>query len=225
MKFDDYKISGFYDELLTERLTARTGAGKLIKYLKKLKPQELQQRKDAAELAIMAMGITFTVYSEGDNIDREWPYDIIPRIVPQREWQKIEAGLEQRLTALNHFIDDIYNERKIIKDKVIPADILRSSKNYRKECQGISPVFGVWAHICGSDLIRGDDGTMYVLEDNLRVPSGVSYMLENRKVTKRVFPELFKDYNILPMGDYPSNLLDTLSSIHLDRWNIQKLLF
>lgn len=213
MKFDDYKVDGFYDELLTERLSARTGAGKLIQYLKKMKPQELQQRKDAAELAIMAMGITFTVYSQGDNIDREWPYDIIPRIVPQREWQKIEAGLEQRLTALNHFINDIYNERKIIKDKVIPRDILRSSKNYRKECRGINPVFGVWAHICGSDLIRGDDGTMYVLEDNLRVPSGVSYMLENRKVTKRVFPELFEDYNIVPMGDYPSNLFDTLSSI------------
>ncbi|GJM05317.1 MAG: hypothetical protein DHS20C09_13080 [marine bacterium B5-7] len=213
MNLKDYKVNGFYDELLTDKLSARTGAGKLIRYLKRLKPQELQQRKDAAELAIMAMGITFTVYSEGNNIDREWPYDIIPRIIPQREWQKIEAGLEQRLTALNHFIDDIYNDKKIIKDKIVPGEILKSSKNYRKECIGVKPVFGAWAHICGSDLIRGDDGTMYVLEDNLRVPSGVSYMLENRKVTKRVFPELFEDYNILPMGDYPTNLFDTLSSI------------
>tara|TARA_R110000782_G_scaffold123126_11_gene214579 strand:+ start:1785 stop:3230 length:1446 start_codon:yes stop_codon:yes gene_type:complete len=213
MNLKDYEINGFFDELLTEKLSARTGAGKLIRYIKKLKPQELQQRKDAAELAIMAMGITFTVYSEGNNIDRDWPYDIIPRIIPQREWQKIEAGLEQRLTALNHFIDDIYNDKKIIKDKVVPGEILKSSKNYRKECIGVKPVFGAWAHICGSDLIRGDDGTMYVLEDNLRVPSGVSYMLENRKVTKRVFPELFEDYNILPMGDYPTNLFDTLSSI------------
>ncbi len=213
MNLNKYKLNGCYDELLAPGLKARTGAGRLIQYLKKLSPEELQERKHAADLAIKAMGITFTVYSEGENIDREWPYDIIPRIIHQREWSRIEQGLKQRLTALNHFIDDIYNGRKILKDKVIPAMILKSSKNYRKQCRGIKPVFGVWAHICGSDLIRDKDGTIYVLEDNLRVPSGVSYMLENRKVTKRVFPELFEDYNILPMGDYPSHLFDTLSAI------------
>jgi len=209
----NYKIDDYYDELLNPKRQARPGAGKLINYLKKLTPEELQKRRYAAELAIKTMGITFTVYSQGENIDREWPYDIIPRIIPLREWQKTEEGLKQRLTALNHFIDDIYNEQKIIRDKVIPAEILKSSKNFRKECTGMKPVFGVWAHICGSDLVRDKDGTMFVLEDNLRVPSGVSYMLENRKVTKRVFPELFEDYNIIPMGDYPSNLFDTLCSI------------
>ena len=213
MDLNSYRLDGLYDELLTPRLTARAGSGRLINYLKKLKPAELRERKDAAELAIMAMGITFTVYGKGTDINREWPYDIIPRIIPRREWQKIEAGLKQRLTALNHFINDIYNRRQIIKDRVIPAELLKSSLNYRKECQDMAPVFGVWAHICGSDLVRGHDGTIYALEDNLRVPSGVSYMLENRNVTKRVFPELFKDYNIIPMGDYPSNLLDTMSSI------------
>lgn len=213
MNLKNYKLDGCYDELLTPRFRARSCASKLLRCLKKMNQQELQQRKDAADLAIMTMGITFTVYSEGNNIDREWPYDIIPRIIPSREWRRIEKGLHQRLTALNHFINDIYNEQRILKDKIIPASILRGSKNYRKQCQGMQPVFGVWAHICGSDLIRDSDGTIYVLEDNLRVPSGVSYMLENRKVTKRVFPELFEDYNIVPMGDYPSNLFDTLSAI------------
>lgn len=213
MDLKNYKINGYYDELLTPRLQARSSAGKLIRYLRKISYQDIQKRKYAADLAIKTMGITFTVYSEGENIDREWPYDIIPRIIPLREWQRIEKGLQQRLTALNHFINDIYNEQRILKDKVIPAAILKSSKNFREQCCGIKPVFGVWAHICGSDLVRDSDGTIYVLEDNLRVPSGVSYMLENRKVTKRVFPELFEDYNIMPMGDYASNLFDTLGSI------------
>jgi uncharacterized circularly permuted ATP-grasp superfamily protein len=213
MNFKNYKIDGFYDELLTPRLQARSSAGRLLKYLKSLSNEEINKRKDAANLAIKTMGITFTVYSEGENIDREWPYDIIPRIIPSREWRRIEKGLQQRMLAINHFIDDIYNDQKIVKDKIIPRALLKSSKNYRKECKGMKPVFGAWAHICGSDLIRDNDGTMYVLEDNLRVPSGVSYMLENRKVTKRVFPELFEDYNIIPLSDYPTNLFDTLSSI------------
>jgi len=213
MDLKKYNVNSYYDELLNPRLQARPGAGKLVNYLRKLSYEEIRKRRQAAELAIKTMGITFTVYSEGENIDREWPYDIIPRIIPLSEWQKVEQGLKQRLTALNHFINDVYNDQKIIKDKIIPGSLLKSSKNFRKECKGINPVFGVWAHICGSDLVRDSDGTIYVLEDNLRVPSGVSYMLENRKVAKRIFPELFEDYNILHMGDYPSNLFDTLSSI------------
>jgi uncharacterized circularly permuted ATP-grasp superfamily protein len=213
MNLNDYKTDGFYDELLTPELKARYSAGRLINYLKRINYEEVQKRKHAADLAIKTMGITFTVYSEGENIDREWPYDIIPRIIPQREWQRIEKGLQQRLAALNHFINDIYNEQKIIKDKKFPKDIIRTSRNFREQCCGIKPVFGIWAHICGTDLVRDSDGTIYVLEDNLRVPSGVSYMLENRKVTKRIFPELFEDYHILPMGDYTTHLFDTLSSI------------
>ncbi|MDH3221051.1 MAG: circularly permuted type 2 ATP-grasp protein [Gammaproteobacteria bacterium] len=213
LKFNHYQLDGLYDELLTPGHRARPGAGRLIQYLKSIRPADLNLRKEAAELAIKAMGITFTIYSEGENIDRQWPYDIIPRIIPSREWERIELGLKQRLAALNCFINDIYNRQQILKDRVVPRDLLRTSANYRKQCRGIEPVFGVWAHICGSDLIRDSDGTMYVLEDNLRVPSGVSYMLENRKLTKRVFPELFEDYNIVPTDDYPSNLFDTLSAI------------
>jgi uncharacterized circularly permuted ATP-grasp superfamily protein len=213
MDISNYQINGYYDELLTPGLKPRPSAVKLINYLKHFGSEEIQRRRQAAELAIKTMGITFTVYAEGTNIDREWPYDIIPRIIPLKEWRRVEQGLEQRLTALNLFINDVYNEQKIIKDKKVPVDLLKTSKNFRTECIGIKPVYGTWAHICGSDLVRDSDGTIYVLEDNLRVPSGVSYMLENRKVTKRVFPELFEDYNILPMGDYPSNLFDTLSAI------------
>lgn len=211
--FGNYRVDGIYDELLTAERKARRGAGYLVNHLKKLKFEYLHQRRREAELAIRTMGITFTVYSEGENIDREWPYDIIPRVILQSEWIRVEQGLKQRLTALNHFIEDVYNDQKIVKDGIVPREILATSKNYRKECAGMHPAHGVWAHICGSDLVRDRDGTIYVLEDNLRVPSGVSYMLENRKVTKRVFPELFEKYNILHMGDYITQLSDTLSSI------------
>lgn len=169
--------------------------------------------KKAADIAIKAMGITFTVYSDGKNIDRAWPFDIIPRIISSKEWQKAEAGLKQRLLALNMFIDDIYHDQKILKDKVIPAELVLESKNFHKECVGVSPSFGAWAHICGSDMVRDDKGTFYVLEDNLRVPSGVAYMLENRKVIKRVFPELFEDNFIQPVSSYIDQLHETLKAL------------
>ncbi|MEJ2576529.1 MAG: circularly permuted type 2 ATP-grasp protein [Gammaproteobacteria bacterium] len=160
------------------------------------------------------MGITFTVYSEEEGtIDRTWPFDIIPRVIPASEWKRIEAGLKQRVRALNLFIDDLYHEQKIVADGVFPAEVLAESKNFRPQCVGVNPPHGVWAHICGSDLVRDADGTMYVLEDNLRVPSGVSYMLENRQVTKRVFPELFEDYAPLPVDEYPNQLYDTLAAL------------
>jgi uncharacterized circularly permuted ATP-grasp superfamily protein len=160
------------------------------------------------------MGITFTVYSQqGGSIDRAWPFDIIPRIIAKGEWETIEAGLKQRAQALNLFIDDIYHEQRIVKDKIFPAEILAGSKNFREQCVGINPPLGVWAHICGSDLVRDKNGTVFVLEDNLRVPSGVSYMLENRQVMKRVFPELFQEASILPVDDYPSQLYDCLAAI------------
>ena len=214
MDLKSYRTSPeIFDELLTTQKRARPGMGQLAGFLKKSSLRDLHERKRNAELAITTMGISFTVYSQGDNIDREWPFDIIPRIIRQREWIQVERGLKQRLTALNCFIDDVYNDGKIFKDKCIPRDLLKGSKNFRDECKGIHPVFGTWAHICGSDLIRDKDGTIYVLEDNLRVPSGVSYMLENRNISKRVLPELFENHHILPMDNYPAQLFDTLSSI------------
>lgn len=210
----NYDPGRFYDETLAAKNRARSYSKELIKLFRKMDEEELAARQLAAELAIKEMGISFTVYNEKDGtIDRNWPFDIVPRIIPKSEWDKIEAGLIQRVKALNMFINDLYHDQKIIKDGVLPKEVLEKSKNFRPECVGITPPRGIWAHVCGSDLVRDVDGTVYVLEDNLRVPSGVSYMLENREVTKLVFPELFKTYAPLPISDYPTQLHDMLCSI------------
>ena len=208
-----YAAPGFYDELFDAEGGARPGAGRLVEYLKQLSPEELAGKAAAAEATIRLMGVTFTVYSDGKNVDRAWPFDIIPRVIPRAEWERTEAGLKQRVHALNLFIDDIYNAQKIVRDGVFPAELLVESVNYRSQCKGMKPKGGVWAHICGSDLVRDGDGTMYVLEDNLRVPSGVSYMLENRVVTKRVWPELFQTTRIQPVDDYAAQLYDMLAGL------------
>lgn len=209
-----YDSAGTWDELIGPGGRPRAAARELCKYLKSLSDDELRERKDAAELAILVMGITFTVYDEeGGSIDRAWPFDIIPRIIARKEWERTQRGLIQRMTALNLFIGDLYGKQAVIKDGVFPAELLADSKNFREQCIGITPPLGVWAHICGSDLVRDADGTLYVLEDNLRVPSGVSYMLENRQVMKRTFPELFGAQAILPVDDYPAQLFDMLASM------------
>jgi len=209
-----YNPGPFYDEIISSPGYARKPARRLASYLRSLTHEELLQKKTAAELAIKTMGISFTVYSDAGNIDREWPFDIIPRIIAEKEWNHTSLGLQQRLRALNCFIHDIYNDQKLFKDKLLPKELILKSTNFRKQCLGIKPRFDVWAHICGTDLIKDGDGKFYVLEDNLRVPSGVSYMLENRRVTKRVFPELFENYyNIRPVTEYPAQLFDTLAAI------------
>src|SRR4249920_774742 len=209
-----YPSPGFHDELVGPGGGARAAGRQLLKYLTDMDGDEIAVRQQAAELAIKSMGITFTVYHEQDgSIDRAWPLDIIPRTISRKEWQKIEAGLIQRAAALNLFINDVYHEQKFIKDGLMPASIIATSKNFRSVVRGIKPPLGTWAHICGSDLIRDKDGTVYVLEDNLRVPSGVSYMLENREVMKRVFPELFEDSRIQPVDDYADQFVRTLRSL------------
>lgn len=208
-----YSAGKFYDELIAPDGSGRPHAVRLAEYFGAMQAEELIARQRAVDSTIVDMGISFTIYSEGDNIDRAWPLDIIPRAMPGTEWDGIEAGLTQRLIALNMFIDDLYNERRILKDKVVPAEIIDSSRNYLAPCKGVSPRYGVWANICGSDLVRGGDGTVYVLEDNLRVPSGVSYMLENRNVIKRVFPSLFQNHKVRPVSEYPTELSDMLRSI------------
>ncbi len=205
-----------WDELRDAGGHARPAAHELLAAVERIGVEELRARQAAAAADILTMGITFTVYSEGSNIDRAWPFDVIPRVIEATEWRRIERGLVQRLKALNCFIDDLYNERRIIDDGVFPGDLLADSANYREECRGVHPKFGVWAHISGSDLVRDGDGTMYVLEDNLRVPSGVSYVLENRAVAKRAFPEIFARQSIAPVDAYTDELNKLLSSLAPD---------
>ncbi len=212
-RWRNYRGGDYYDELLTPAGNPRVAARNIINFLRQLSAEEMAERQSAAELAIRDMGITFTIYSEGGNIDRSWPFDIIPRVIPARDWKRVSRGLQQRSKALNRFIDDVYNKQRIFKDGVVPADIVLDSTNYKPQCRNTSPTFGVWAHVCGSDLVRNRDGEFYVLEDNLRVPSGVSYMLENREITKRVLPELFENNNILPVDDYPTRLYEMLASL------------
>jgi uncharacterized circularly permuted ATP-grasp superfamily protein len=205
-----------WDELVDERGGPRPAAAEVMALIDRIGVEELQGRQAAAASDILTMGITITVYSEGSNIDRAWPFDVIPRIIEAREWATIERGLVQRLRALNRFIDDVYNDRRCVADGVFPGDLLDDSVNYRPECRGVHPKFGVWAHISGSDLVRDADGTMYVLEDNLRVPSGVSYVMENRAVAKKAFPELFATQSIAPVDAYTDELNKLLASLAPD---------
>jgi uncharacterized circularly permuted ATP-grasp superfamily protein len=214
IRWRDYKVEGIYDEVMKAAGRPRGHARLLTRYLASLDEDELFSIQAAAELSIKEMGITFTVYSQTEgSIDRAWPLDVIPRVMAADEWRRIESGLKQRVHALNLFINDIYHYQQIVKDGKFPREVLAKSVNFRKDCVGVDPPQGVWAHICGSDLVRDSDGTVYVLEDNLRVPSGVSYMLENRQVVKRVFPELFENGGILPVDDYPSQLFDCLAAL------------
>lgn len=219
INWKEYQANFFYDELINENGNSRVPAKSLASYLQSLNENELQRRQQLADTAIQDMGITFTVYTEEGNIDRSWPFDIIPRPISAKQWSVTADGLKQRLQALNLFIDDLYHDQKIIKDGIVPRDIIENSVNFRKECVGMSPPHNVWAHICGTDLVRDGDGEFYVLEDNLRVPSGVSYMLENRSITKRVLPELFEQGNIQPVSDYTNQLFNTLSDLapHTDK--------
>jgi uncharacterized circularly permuted ATP-grasp superfamily protein len=205
-----------WDELRDADGQPRPAAHELLAVIDQLGLEELRARQAAATADILTLGITFTVYSETGGIDRAWPFDVIPRVIEATEWAAVERGLTQRLVALNRFIDDVYNDQRVVADGVFPAELLADSANFRSECRGIHPKFGVWAHISGSDLVRDADGTLYVLEDNLRVPSGVSYVLENRAVAKRAFPELFARQSIEPVDAYTDELNRLLVSLAPD---------
>ena len=212
MDWEHYPATSGWDELIADGAPRHEFAG-LARYLASIGIEELRERQRAAEHAIRTMGITFTVYQDGSNIDRAWPFDVLPRVITTDEWGRTAEGLLQRMVAINQFIGDLYGDQKVVHDGVFPADLLGDSVNFRKECLGVSPPLDVWAHISGCDLVRDGDGTLYVLEDNLRVPSGVSYMLENRQVTKRVFPELFRDLDIHPVDAYCTKLHELLASL------------
>ena len=210
MDFTNYQLDNFYDELFESRGKTRPGSKLLIERLESLSGESILAKQKAAETMLLQMGITFAVYGNEEGAEKIFPFDIIPRIIDGAEWDRIEAGLKQRIFALNAFIDDIYNGRRIVKDRVIPEDVILSSKTYRKECEGFSPPHNIWCHVTGTDLVRDSDGTYYVLEDNLRCPSGVSYVLENRQILKRTFPQVFEASNVRAVDDYPNLLLDIL---------------
>ncbi len=211
--FDNYNTEGFFDEMFTSDGEIRSGYTFFKDRVEQLSKQEFMRRQISAERALMAMGITFNVYSENEGTERIMPVDIIPRIVSAQEWEKMEKGLIQRITALNLFLADIYSDQKIIKDGIIPKEVIYSSKNFLEPCMGIKPPKNIWIHITGTDLIRGNDGEYMVLEDNLRCPSGVSYMMENRELLKQTFPEVVAKTQIRPIADYPHKLLQMLRFI------------
>jgi uncharacterized circularly permuted ATP-grasp superfamily protein len=217
--FESYDPEDYYDELMDAQGNPRPGAQLLVDKIESLPPGELAIRQEAAETLLFKMGITFNVYGREEGTEKIFPFDIIPRIVSADDWQQIESGLKQRIFALNAFIQDIYNDRKILKDKVIPEDLILSSRTYRKACEGFTPPRRIWCHVTGTDLVRDRDGTIYVLEDNLRCPSGVSYVLENRQVLKRTFPQVFEASRVRPVDDYASKLLAMLEHLapdHID---------
>ncbi|MBX2915623.1 MAG: circularly permuted type 2 ATP-grasp protein [Cyclobacteriaceae bacterium] len=181
--------------------------------LSQVSPAELTRKDELAKKLFMSQGITFTVYSDGEGIEKIFPFDIIPRIITAAEWQHIEAGIKQRIKALNIFLKDIYHDQFIIKDGVIPASLVHSCPNFLREMVNVDVPFNIYTHISGIDLIRDRDGSFYVLEDNLRTPSGVSYMLENRNMTYRVFPGLVPRNNVRSVKDYPDILLKNLLAI------------
>ena len=211
--FPDYATDGFYDEMFDDIGHPRARAEQVAFRLRALGQAGLTRCQKAADTALLNMGITFNVYGHEAGTEKIWPFDIIPRILSYDEWEHIEAGLRQRITALNLFIADMYDRQKIVRDGVFPEYMARSSKCFLNRCAGLRPPRDIWCHITGTDLVRDGDGTIYVLEDNLRCPSGVSYVLENREVMKRTVPQVFDGLSILPVEDYPEQLLKMLQYI------------
>lgn len=213
MNLSEYNTEHFYDELFAGDSVPHQEITPLINHINALSPSILARKQKSAELTLLQLGITFSVNNHKRGLEKIFPFDIIPRVIKSNEWEILEKGLRQRTQALNAFIHDIYNDQKIIKNKVIPSDILHSSGSYTPECIGISPPQKIWAHINGTDLVRVGSGEFYVLEDNLRCPSGVSYVLENRAVLKQTFPWAFKTMNVRPISNYPEKLLGILQSL------------
>jgi uncharacterized circularly permuted ATP-grasp superfamily protein len=210
MNFRGYDTQGFYDELVGPDGSPREIALPLIEQINALPPKDLGRRQKAAERALYQQGITFSVYGDKKGTEKIFPFDILPRIVPADEWARLEKGLKQRIEALNLFIDDVYNDQKILKDKIVPRSLVLSSACYLKQCKGVSPAKKIWIHITGTDLVRDRDGSFYVLEDNLRCPSGISYVLQNRAIQKRTFPKAFQAMKVRPVSNYGDHLYETL---------------
>ena len=211
--FTEYRLDSAYDEMFDASGQARAHYAELVRRLELVSPSELQQRQAAADQAFLNLGITFTVYGTAEGTERIFPYDLLPRLVTGAEWEQIEQGLAQRLVALNLFLDDLHHRAHILADGVIPREMIYSCRHYRREMQDVDVPRRAYISVAGMDLVRLPDGRFAVLEDNLRVPSGVSYMLTNRQVIKRVFPLLFSSYDVRPVDHYGQVLLSTLRAL------------
>ncbi len=210
---DKYKPGDFFDEMFSAEGLVRPHYAALYERFQSLDQEEFDQRRMAVDAAFLRQGITFTVYSDEQGTERIFPFDLVPRIIPNSEWSKIETGLIQRMRALNLFLKDLYSDQRILKEKVIPAEDVLSAKHYRPEMAGVRVPKDIYIHICGSDMVRDREGTYFVLEDNGRCPSGVSYLLENRVAMKRAFPNLFSSVGVRPVDHYTQDLLTILQYI------------
>lgn len=215
--FARYELDAAYDEMFAADGTPRAHYEALYERLLRLSSDELQHRAQAAELSFLNQGITFTVYGHGQGTERIIPHDLLPRIIPSHEWATIERGLAQRIQALNLFLKDVYHDGRILAAGVVPRPLLYSCRHYRREMRGVPVPHDIYVSVIGTDLVRLPDGRFAVLEDNLRVPSGVSYMLMNRKVLRHVFPHLFRNYGVRPIDHYGQALLATLRKLAPDR--------
>ncbi len=207
---EPYDVGGFFDEMFTRDGTVRPAYRKVHEHLGGLSREEYFKKQAAVDVAFMRGGVTFTVYSDNQGTERIFPFDLMPRVIPAQEWATLEAGLTQRLTALNLFLHDIYHDQRILKERVIPAHYVLSARHFRREFMNFDVPKGVYVHICGTDLIRDHDGRYLVLEDNLRCPSGASYMIENRAAMKRAFPGLYQSAKVRPVENYAQELLKSL---------------
>lgn len=211
--FNNYPAGdGFYDEMYNGK-EIRQPYQKLYEFLKNFPAEELNKKEEMARRLFMSQGVTFTVYSGDEGIEKIFPFDVIPRIITSAEWNYIESGITQRLKALNLFLNDVYSNQFIIKDKIVPIDMIYSCEHYLREMHNLKVPHDIFVHISGIDIIRDFDGTFYVLEDNLRTPSGVSYMLENREITKRIFPDLLPQNSVRTVTNYPQLLYKNLAAL------------
>ena len=211
--FSSYDLDAVYDEMFDQTGRARMHCNALFDELRAASHTDLGQRQMEADKAFLTQGITFTVYGDNQGTERIFPFDLVPRMIPASEWETIERGLTQRLTAINLFLKDVYHEGRILSEGIVPRDLLYSCKHYRREMRGVQVHRDIYVSVAGTDLIRLEDGGFVVLEDNLRVPSGVSYMLANREVTKRVMPGLFDQHRVKPIAHYGQALLATLRAL------------
>ncbi|HSY22910.1 MAG TPA: circularly permuted type 2 ATP-grasp protein [Polyangiaceae bacterium] len=213
MELSKYEIGAFFDEMFDSEGRPRPGCELIARTLSTLPEADLLRRQRAAERSLLHMGITFNVYGHEQGTEKILPFDLVPRVIPAKEWSRLSRGLAQRTRALNLFIDDIYHAKRILTDGVVPRDIVLSATSYLPGCEGLDPPGGVWCHINGTDLVRDSDSQYYVLEDNLRCPSGVSYVLHNRQQMKRTFPRVFEESRVRPVDIYPSELLRVLQNV------------